>query len=50
MLDMGEMTRCDQIFLETKEPETLNWIDSFLPEDKFLDIGRMLEYFQYMQH
>ena len=39
MLDMGEMTRMRSDLFETKEPETLNWIDSFLPEDKFLDIG-----------
>lgn len=39
ILDMGEITRMRADLFESKEPETLNWIDGFEPNDNFLDIG-----------
>ena len=39
MLDTGEMTLMRSDLFETKETKILHWIDSFLPEDMFLDLG-----------
>ena len=39
ILDMGEITRMRANLFESKEPETLNWIDSFNKDDSFIDIG-----------
>ena len=36
---MGKITRYRAVTFEDKEPETLNWIESFYPKDNFLDIG-----------
>ena len=37
--DYGPTTRKRAITFEHKEPETINWIDSFSPGDQLLDIG-----------
>jgi len=42
ILDMGEITRMRADLFESKEPETLNWIDSFSKDDSFIDIGANL--------
>ena len=39
ILEMGKVTRMRAKLFETKEPETLRWIDGFDKEDIFLDIG-----------
>ena len=39
VLDMGYVTRFRAKTFESKEPETLKWIESFEPKDTFLDIG-----------
>ena len=39
VLDMGKITRYRAKTFESKEPETLNWIDNFDSNDTFLDIG-----------
>ena len=39
ILDMGKVTRFRADLFEKKEPETLEWIDSFDRNDKFVDIG-----------
>ena len=36
---MGYVTRFRAKTFESKEPETLKWIESFKPSDTFLDIG-----------
>lgn len=39
VLDMGYVTRFRAETFESKEPETIKWIESFEPRDTFLDIG-----------
>ena len=39
VMDMGKVTRARAHTFEIKEPETINWIESFEQGDKFLDIG-----------
>ena len=39
ILDMGKVTRFRADLFEKKEPETLEWIDNFDVNDKFVDIG-----------
>ena len=39
VMDMGKVTRARANTFEKKEPETINWIESFEQGDKFLDIG-----------
>jgi hypothetical protein len=42
VLDMGYVTRFRAETFESKEPETLKWIESFEARDTFLDIGAKL--------
>tara|TARA_A100001388_G_C28654557_1_gene443674 strand:- start:79 stop:900 length:822 start_codon:yes stop_codon:yes gene_type:complete len=37
--NMGSITRARALTFETKEPETIEWIESFSENDKLLDIG-----------
>lgn len=39
ILDMGHETRMRALSFETKEPETINWINNFDKDDCLLDIG-----------
>lgn len=39
MRDFGEITKMRIVTFETKEPETLNWINGFEKDDTLLDIG-----------
>ncbi len=39
IIDMGEISRWRADLFDTKEPETLEWIDGFSKHDNFLDIG-----------
>ena len=39
ILDMGELSRQRAYLFDTKEPETLKWINRFEKEDTLLDIG-----------
>lgn len=39
IIDMGKVTRMRAELFDTKEPETLKWIDGFDKKDIFMDIG-----------